>query len=60
MMDALEAAGIQPKDSVAQPKMESLTATERLLLRFYRELQQQDQQVIRQAVEALATGRGCC
>lgn len=54
MKEVLEAAGTQPTDSVAQPKTEYLTATERLLLRFYRELRQQDQLVIRQAIEAMA------
>lgn len=56
MRDALEAAGVQPEDSVAQPKMEILTAKERLLLSFYRELQPNDQDVIRAAVEAMVIG----
>ncbi|MES9072261.1 hypothetical protein ABEP30_12385 [Cutibacterium acnes] len=54
MKEVLEAAGTQPTDSVVQPAMERLTVNERLLLKFYRELQPQDQDVLRHAIQVLA------
>lgn len=53
--DVLAAVCSQPGDQVEQPTMECVTPTERLLLRFYRTLDERDQAFMRQAIEAMAT-----
>ncbi|MFI8482987.1 hypothetical protein ACIGCM_20720 [Pseudomonas sp. NPDC078700] len=58
MMDVLEAAGVQPQDAVAQPKREELTAGESLVIKFFRKLKQQDQDVFLQALEAMTIDSG--
>lgn len=55
-----EAVGEQLAERVAQPVGEWLTPEERLLLRFYRQLDAGDQAFMRRAVEALATRDSPC
>ncbi|WP_168175675.1 hypothetical protein [Pseudomonas sp. PA15(2017)] len=54
MNDGIEAVGSQPVVEVAQPDREPLTPLERMLIRFYRELDEGDQVFVRRAVESLA------
>ena len=49
-----EAVVSQPEDLVAQPQMEPVTPEERLILRYYRQLDVADQVFIRRALEAAA------
>lgn len=49
-----EAAAGQPVERVAQSLQEWVTLEERLLLRFYRQLNEADQVFMRRAVEAIA------
>ena len=51
--DVLEAVGGQPPEQVAQPQMECVTPEERLILRFYRQLDAPEQAFIRRALEAM-------
>jgi hypothetical protein len=51
--EVLEAVGSQPAERVAQPQMECVTPEERLMLRFYRQLNAQDQAFMRRALEAM-------
>ena len=51
--EVLEAVGDQPAERVAQPQMEWVTLEERLLLRFYRQLDQVEQVFMQRAIEAL-------
>lgn len=53
--DVHEAVGEQLAERVAQPDQEWITPEERLLLRFYRQLNQADQNFMRLAIEAMAT-----
>lgn len=53
--EVLEAVGDQPAERVAQPLMEWVTPGERLLLRFYRQLDQAEQAFMRRAIEALVS-----
>ncbi|WP_333983499.1 hypothetical protein [Ectopseudomonas khazarica] len=53
--DVREAAAGQPEEQGVQPLQEWVTPEERLLLRFYRKLDQGEQAFMRRAVEALAT-----
>ncbi|WP_192980919.1 hypothetical protein [Pseudomonas sp. EggHat1] len=53
--DVREAAAGQPVDQGVQPLQEWVTPEERLLLRFYRQLDQGEQAFMRRAIEALAT-----
>lgn len=53
--DVLEAVGDQPAERVAQPQQEWVTPEERLLLRFYRQLDVGEQAFMRRAIEAMAT-----
>lgn len=55
MTEVHEADGGRLAELVAQPQMECVTPTERLLLRFYRQLDDADQVFMRRAVEAMAT-----
>lgn len=48
-----EAVGEQLAERVAQPERECLTPEERLLLRFYRQLDQGEQAFMRRAIEAM-------
>lgn len=57
MTDVVEADGSQLAELVAQPLMECVTPTERLLLRFYRQLSEGDQSFMRRAIEAMAISR---
>lgn len=50
-----EAVGEQLAERVAQPERECLTPEERLLLRFYRQLDAGEQAFMRRAIEAVAT-----
>jgi len=50
-----EAVGEQLAERVAQPERECLTPEERLLLRFYRQLDAGEQAYMRRAIEAVAT-----
>lgn len=52
--DVREAAAGQPEDQGMQPLKEWVTPEERLLLRFYRQLDQGEQAFMRRAVEAVA------
>ncbi|MDU9408239.1 hypothetical protein RTH74_11580 [Pseudomonas sp. zfem001] len=49
-----EAVGEQLAERVAQPDQEWITPEERLLLRFYRQLDAGEQAFMRRAIEALA------
>lgn len=49
-----EAVGEQLAERVAQPAREWVTPEERLLLRFYRQLDAGEQAFMRRAIEALA------
>lgn len=49
-----EAVGEQLAERVAQQARECVTPEERLLLRFYRQLDQGEQAFMRRAIEALA------
>ncbi|OGQ55750.1 MAG: hypothetical protein A3J24_02120 [Deltaproteobacteria bacterium RIFCSPLOWO2_02_FULL_53_8] len=53
MTEVHEADGSRLAELVAQPQMECVTATERLLLRFYRQLDEADQVFMRRAIEAM-------
>lgn len=54
--DVLEAVGEQlVAERVARPEREWVTPEERLLLRFYRQLNLADQTFMRLAIEAMAT-----
>ena len=53
--DVLEAVGEQLAERIAQPEREWVTPEERLLLRFYRQLNLADQTFMRLAIEAMAT-----
>ncbi|MDR8014092.1 hypothetical protein [Ectopseudomonas guguanensis] len=53
--DVNAAVGEQLAERVAQPEREWVTPEERLLLRFYRQLDQGEQEFMRRAIEALAT-----
>lgn len=55
MNDGNGAEGRQPGCQVAQPDREPLTPTERMLIRFYRQLDEGEQAFMRQAIEAMAT-----
>jgi len=55
MNDGKGAEGRQPGCEVAQPNREPLTPSERLLLRFYKQLDEGEQAFIRRAIEAVAT-----
>ena len=52
--EVLEAVVDQPGGMVAQPMMEWVTPEERLLLRFYRQLDETEQAFMRRAIEAMA------
>lgn len=52
--DVREAAASQPEDQGVQP-LEWVTPEERLLLRFYRQLDAGEQAFMRRAIEAMAT-----
>jgi len=54
MNDGKGAEGRQPGYEVAQPDMEALTPTERMLIRFYRQLDEGEQAFMRRAIEAMA------
>lgn len=54
--DVREAAAGQPEDQGMQPLKEWVTPEERLLLRFYRQLDKGEQASMLRAIEALATG----
>lgn len=53
--DLNAADGEQLAERVAQPEREWVTPEERLLLRFYRQLDAGEQAFMRRAIEALAT-----
>lgn len=53
--DVHAAVGEQLAERVAQPEREWVTPEERLLLRFYRQLDQGEQAFMRRAIEALVT-----
>lgn len=53
--DVKAAVGEQLAERVAQPARECLTPEERLLLRFYRQLDAGEQAFMRRAIEAVAT-----
>lgn len=55
--DAIEAVASQPAERVVQPQREWITPEERLLLRFYRELDEREQAFMRLAIEAMALKR---
>ncbi|XXF10896.1 hypothetical protein J3Q00_11340 [Pseudomonas sp. D2-3] len=55
MIDGKGAEGRQPGCEVAQPAMEPLTPTERMLIRFFRQLDEGEQAFMRRAMEAMAT-----
>lgn len=52
--DVDTAVEVQPAEQVAQPKREWVTPEERLMLRFYRQLDQGEQVFMRRAIEAMA------
>ncbi|WP_252275214.1 hypothetical protein [Pseudomonas subflava] len=54
MTDFREADSRQPAEPVDQPLMEPVTAKERLLLKFYRKLDEKEQDFMRRAIEAMA------
>lgn len=53
--DVHAAVGEQLAQRAAQPEREWVTPEERLLLRFYRQLDQGEQAFMRRAIEAVAT-----
>lgn len=53
--EVIEAVASQPAERVVQPQQEWVTPEERLLLRFYRQLDQGEQAFMRRAIEAMAT-----
>ena len=53
--DVNAAVGEQLAERVAQPEREWVTPEERLLLRFYRQLDAGEQAYMRRAIEAVAT-----
>jgi len=53
--DVNAAVGEQLVDQVAQPERDWVTPEERLLLRFYRQLDQGEQAFMRRAIEVMAT-----
>lgn len=55
MRDGKGAEGCQPGYKVAQLDKEPLTPTERMLIRFYRQLDEGEQAFMRRAIEAMAT-----
>lgn len=55
MRDGKGAEGRQPGCKVAQLDKEPLTPTERMLIRFYRQLDEGEQAFMRRAIEAMAT-----
>lgn len=55
MKDGLEAAGSQLRGMVTQPDVEPLTPAERMLIRYYRQLDEGEQAFMRCAIEAMAT-----
>lgn len=55
MNDGKGAEGRQPGCEVAQLDQEPLTPTERMLIRFYRQLGEGEQAFMRRAIEAVAT-----
>jgi len=55
MKEGYKAAGSQPRGVVAQPDVEPLTPVERMLIRYYRQLDDGEQAFIRRAIEAVAT-----
>lgn len=54
MKDGKGAEGRQPRCEVAQPDKEPLTPPERMLIRFYRQLDEGEQAFMRRAIEAMA------
>lgn len=54
MNDGNGAEGRQPGCEVAQLDKEPLTPTERMLIRFYRQLDEGEQAFMRRAIEAMA------
>ena len=54
MIDGTGAEGRQPECEVAQLDKETLTPTERILIRFYRQLDEGEQAFMRRAIEAMA------
>lgn len=48
------AVGSQPRCQVARPDREPLAAAERMLIRFYRQLDEGEQAFMRRAIEAMA------
>lgn len=57
MKDGLEAADSQPRRAVAQPDVEPLTPVERMLIRYYRQLDEGEQEFMRRGIEAMAVRR---
>lgn len=55
--EVYEAVGDQPAERDAQPLQEWVTPEERLLLRFYRQLNDGERAFMRRAIEAMATRR---
>ncbi|TBU78179.1 hypothetical protein [Phytopseudomonas daroniae] len=55
MSEGIEAVSSQPGAGVAQPDVVPLTPTERMLIRFYRQLDEGEQVFMRRAIEAMAT-----
>lgn len=55
--DVREAAAGQSVDQGMQPLQEWVTPEERLLLRFYRQLDQGEQTFMRRVIEAMVTRR---
>ncbi|MDH1590522.1 hypothetical protein [Stutzerimonas stutzeri] len=53
--EVLEAVGSQSAERVVQPQMECVTPEERLLLRFYRQLDEAEQLFMRRALEAMVS-----
>lgn len=54
MNDGKRTVGSQPGCEVAQFDKEPLTPTERMLIRFYRQLDEGEQAFMRRAIEAMA------
>lgn len=53
MKEGYKAAGSQPWGAVAQPDVEPLTPVERMLIRYYRQLDEGEQAFMRRAIEAV-------
>lgn len=51
--EVLEAVGSQPAERVAQPQKECVTPEERMILRFYRQLDAPEQAFMRRVLEAM-------